>query len=93
MSNFEPGPGLLLVAARQRLTRAVLATLIGPTDPTQSYAGSGKAEADHAEVLAAARELVAAEEAWQADLRAKADRMAALPGWAAGYNAEGNPVP
>lgn len=75
--GFEPGHGLRLCNARLRMQRAVLATLIGPTDPTASYAGSLKAEADFEEMTAAARELDGAQEAWDAYMHDKA----AARGW------------
>jgi hypothetical protein len=72
----EAGPGLALVMARTRLTRAVLATLSGPLDMTASYAGSEKAAADYAELAEAARALVAAEAGWQAAIEQRAKGLA-----------------
>lgn len=93
MSDFEPGPGLLLINARMRITRAVLATLTGPNDPTVSYAGSEKAHQDYEELSAAAAGLVAAQAAWDAAVAAKQADRAGWPAWASGKHADGHFVP
>jgi len=66
-------PLLNLIAARQRMTRAVLTALLGPVGLTP-WVGTPQSEADWREVLAAARELVAAEEAVAADEAERAER-------------------
>jgi hypothetical protein len=70
--GFEPGHGLRLCNARLRMQRAVLATLIGPTDPTVSYAGGEKADSDYREMAAAGLELANAQAAWEAYMHEKA---------------------
>ena len=66
MTAPDPHAALRLIAARNRMTRAVLATLIGPAGLTASYGGSLKAAEDYAEMTAAARDLAAAQDAYDA---------------------------
>ena len=73
-AGFDPGPGLRLVEARQRMERAVLS--IHLQGVTQTYAGSEEAAKAYAEMSNAARHLVLAQNAWDDYVEAKrAERM------------------
>lgn len=77
----EPGPAVRLIRARSRLRLANLAIMAGEAQAgmTDSWAGSEGARAGYAELTAAARELVAAQEAFDALAVAERARMN-LPG-------------
>src|SRR5215469_11282268 len=72
-ADLAEHPLLRLIAARQRITRAVLVTLLGPVGLTP-WVSTPQSETDYAEVLAAARELVAAEDAVAADEAERRER-------------------
>jgi hypothetical protein len=77
-TGFEPGPGLRLIEARRRMTRAVLAIQLhaaGDAASPATFAGSGEATAAYAEMSAAARHLVLAQNAWDDHLEAMRAEM------------------
>lgn len=67
------GPGLRLIEARSRLHRADLAVMSGEAQAhaSESWVASDAARAAYAELTDAARELVAAQEAFDAHCKAK----------------------
>lgn len=72
---MEPdlGPGYRLIAARQQMKRAVIAVdlAILDTPPAVSFAGSDAARDAYRGLTEAARELVAAQDAFDAHCEAK----------------------
>ena len=73
-TGFEPGPGLTLIEARQRMTRAVLMVQLhaaGMAAGPATFGGSEEATQAYAEVSAAARHLVLAQNAWDDYLEAR----------------------
>jgi hypothetical protein len=77
-SGSEPGPGLRLIKARQRMTRAVLTVQLqeaGAAASPATFAGSKVAGEAYAEMSMAARVLVLAQNAWDDYLEARRAEM------------------
>ena len=73
-AGFGPGPGLVLIQARQRLIRAVLTIQLqeaGSSSLPITFAGSEGTSGAYAEMSAAARLLVLAQNAWDDYLEAR----------------------
>jgi hypothetical protein len=73
MGTPSLGPGLRLINARLRMRLAVLGAIAGEAGARidSPWAGSDEARDTYAEMSAAARELVTAQDEWDAAVRAK----------------------